>query len=41
MFVVEEFDCFNHDYIKRSDTRDAGEKDVETVDRDICHHGRH
>jgi hypothetical protein len=31
MFVVEEFDCFNHDYIKRSDTRDAGEKDVETA----------
>jgi hypothetical protein len=30
MFVVEEFD-FNHDYIKRSDTRDAGEKDVETA----------
>jgi hypothetical protein len=26
MFVVEEFDCFNHDYIKRSDTRDAGRR---------------
>lgn len=32
MFVVEEFDCFNHDYIKRSET--PIEKNTETTSTD-------